>query len=471
MRPADWSPDAQQLLCVLTARDKTNQLALVSPRDGSIRTLKSLAWRTPAGAAFSPDGRWIAYDLPPTPDRGATELFLLAADGGKEVRLTDDGLRKHVIGWAADGRGVFYETRQGEASAVSFLPVRDGRADGPPRLLRADIWGAVGFHARGTSLAFVVTHMREVISIATVDIANGRATGPPTRLRTGVDLRGPAVWSPEGDRIAFARTLETPGLHQSAIVIRELASTLEREIPIEEEYPLLRRWAPDGHSIELIARRRGRFGLYRLDLASGRSTLVEQIARQVEAPVASADDLTWYAIRSGEGGNQAVVARNRRNGEERELVPLTRLRSAMTLSPDGKTLAVIDGVDTQRVLFVPTAGGVSRVSHTVTPPSWVAVGAWNVSWTANSQFAIFRVHNAADGLDELWVAARDGTTRRLLASQDEQFGAPQPSADGRRVLYRGLMGQVGQELWVMENLPGSRRPANRTHEPSSRDRR
>src|SRR5713101_884333 len=57
-----WSPDGNYILTSFYTVPNTFQIALISVGDGSVRILKTLDW-FPTNAKFSPDGRYIAYDL------------------------------------------------------------------------------------------------------------------------------------------------------------------------------------------------------------------------------------------------------------------------------------------------------------------------------------------------------------------------------------------------------------------------
>lgn len=48
-RPLAWSADGRQILTLILRKDRTNQIALISTSDGSLRVLKTLDWRAPGG--------------------------------------------------------------------------------------------------------------------------------------------------------------------------------------------------------------------------------------------------------------------------------------------------------------------------------------------------------------------------------------------------------------------------------------
>ena len=79
--PAAWSTDGKNILVLLTRKDRTNQIAIISVADGLLRVLKTLDWRQPQKMSLSPDGRYIAYDFPPDEESEQRDIFLLAADG------------------------------------------------------------------------------------------------------------------------------------------------------------------------------------------------------------------------------------------------------------------------------------------------------------------------------------------------------------------------------------------------------
>ena len=103
--PVSWSPDGSSILVVTNSPKTSNDIWSLSLMDGATpkafqRTEASENW-----AAFSPDGRWVAFsstaesDIPevyvarfPTPG----PLWRISADGGTQAR------------WRHDGKEIFY---------------------------------------------------------------------------------------------------------------------------------------------------------------------------------------------------------------------------------------------------------------------------------------------------------------------------------------------------------------------------
>ena len=89
LRPYAWSPDGRQILAVFERADGSTEIALVSVADGSTRILKSLQWRSPQGMGFSPDGQYIAYEIPMPRDSGQLEMVVLPIEPGRQSPSTE----------------------------------------------------------------------------------------------------------------------------------------------------------------------------------------------------------------------------------------------------------------------------------------------------------------------------------------------------------------------------------------------
>jgi Tol biopolymer transport system component len=90
--PAQWSPDGKRIAVRMYGRkDKEFQIAEVLVSDGSLHVIKRSEEEqtTQDCISYSPDGEFIAFDLPVENDSGKYDIFLLATDGSRESPLIE----------------------------------------------------------------------------------------------------------------------------------------------------------------------------------------------------------------------------------------------------------------------------------------------------------------------------------------------------------------------------------------------
>ena len=81
LRPFAWSPDNASLLALFERTNGVRQVAVVSAADGKVRVLKSLPWLSAENMAFSPDGKFAAYQIAESSPTDL-EFFVLPVTGG-----------------------------------------------------------------------------------------------------------------------------------------------------------------------------------------------------------------------------------------------------------------------------------------------------------------------------------------------------------------------------------------------------
>ena len=128
--PYDWSPDGKWIAVGISRKDDTGQIGLIGVQDGSLRVLKSLDWKEPTKIFFSPDGKYIAYDLMVTDSSDERHVFVMAVDGSREAAVVAHPESKRDHGLVA----------RRAACAVLQRPQWIRRAYGPWRSRTASLW-------------------------------------------------------------------------------------------------------------------------------------------------------------------------------------------------------------------------------------------------------------------------------------------------------------------------------------------
>lgn len=465
--PLAWSPDGRHILVTRTGSDASVQeLALVDAADGSVTVLASTGTSFPLNAAFSPDGRFIAYDLPSEEHPDQRDIFVLSVETQHLTRIVDEMSNDYLLGWAPGGDHMLYCSDRTGTPGVWLLPVRGGRPTGEPELVLPDTWGVhpVGFLTGGRYFYAVETGSRD-IHVATLSADYGSVVAPPTVAtprRRGQS--GYPAWSPDGRHLAYIRTLgRIAGI--SSLVIRSPETGEVRELNIGEGLKPMAalRWTPDGRSFVLMAGDdTGVTGIYRVDVQTGRpEVLVSGRAWGTGDGIDLSPDGRFLYYRGKVEGEDEfdvrVFKRDLRTGSTEEVyrAPGGLIRN-VAVSPDGSSLAVslqaLDDWQTQ-IRVLPANGGDVRA---VTPLTY---GITSIAWTPDGQYILYPMRESDRGSSDqrrrLWRVAVAGGEPELVGLEMEAIRYPRFHPDGRRIAFAA--GSASFELWVMEDfLPGER---------------
>jgi Tol biopolymer transport system component len=484
-----WSNDGTKVISQVWMRDGSTRLEIFSRDDGRSVVLKAFDWRAPGWAAFSPDGRYVAYDFQTVEESPSSDLYVLSIDGSGEHRLTNDSGAKTLIGWSPDGRAIYYAVSDSDAASASVwrIPMRGDRPTGPATLVKRDIAGSPWFVLKGDRILYRIgSPATPPLWAATVDPANDRVVSPPSSF---LELEGRIVagarfdWTPDGEAFTYVRSATRGGRSTAEIVLRPSSGNGDERTIALDGIGYLTGRMPYGEDAILIrgatSERPGYGELRRVDLTSGTvTTIVEpkfDVLREGDFPVYrgfSHDLSVLYMARERDDATE-VVARNMDSGTERTL---HRVDTRMThgqprvagpaLSPDGRLLAFLtfsgDATPNARpgdsgsnqLHVISVDGGPSRVVH----EGWI--GGASLNWTSDSRSLVFRdaVTPGAPG-GQVWKVAVDGSASTLLFSMPSGLGGIRLSPDDRRVVFSGPVERRVEELWVLENLPETRAAA------------
>lgn len=473
LKPHGWSPDGKWVAVLLSFKDLTRQLAVVSVSDGTVRPIKSGRWPGwDMRAFFSPDGKHIAYDLPQDSSK-ANDVWVTTVDGTRDARVVAHRGNDAVMGWSPDGKHLVYTSERLYCTALFSVEIRDGVTQGLPMAILPDMGliRSLGITGKG-SLFYVTQRGRRggSIQLAEFDLKSG-AVDSPRDVSTGPQEENVnPSWSPDGKYLAYVslrgRQAEIP-----MIVIRTAGTRgLVREIQPMMLGSELAGWVPDSRALLVMGKdMSGQNGAFRIDAESGEMSLLFAIpyAPTLSMPTLSLDGrILYYWKRVNEGKENIIIGHDLATGAEKELIRRPFL-GTLQLSPDGRFLATatVDPTKNERLLLlVPLDGSTPREAMRI--PSGVADSDLRqvegkgsrvapASWAPDSQSFIARLLREPDGPSELWRVPVSGEAPRKLSSILEahvfKFTI---SPDGRHVAYRIKESEpeLPQQVWKFEHF-------------------
>ena len=459
VQPYNWSSDGQQILTRLRAReDKTEQIALISPQDGSVRLLKTLPYRQMWYMSLSPDGRYIAYDLPEdVPDH---DIFLLPTDGSEEIPLVEHPAHDYVLGWTPDGKYVlFVSDRTGTLDAWA-IEVGDGKPQGDPRLIKVDV-GSISPLGFGREGAFYYGYARMITSdvyVAKVDLETGEVLVPPTKaVRRFEGSNGAPDYSPDGQYLAYVSSRGHLGRSPTILCIRSLDTGEEREWPSRLSRIDSPRWSPDGRFVLVWGRDlENRAGMYRIDVQRGDVTpvIVDLYGQVTILPGSWFPDGESICYTRGDRKSRLcqILVRDLETDTEKELfrAPSWAERfGVVSVSPDGQWLCLIDSKGFLKL--VPAAGGEPRDLH-----MWEQEGQIHTPmWSPDGKHILFvrEWPGQADTKTQLWRIRAEGGEPQKLGLEMFLFHSLSVHPDGQRIAFFSYGSEMKDpEVWVMENF-------------------
>ena len=459
VQPHHWSPDGKQILALMTKRDRTNQMVLVSVADGSTRVLKSFDWRAPTKMSFSPDGRYIAYDFPPQEESPARDIFVLGVDGSREFPVVEHSANDLGPIWSPDGRKILFLSDRTGANSLWSVAVSSGKPQGNPFLIRADIGRVepMAITSTGTLFYGARTAGRDIYTAA-IDLAKRKIEQPvkiPSRVEGENDM---PEWSADGRYIAYIRGFggDGPGVSKT-ICIHAMETGDERELRPRLGYFSWARWSPDGRFLLTSGKdRKGRPGVYRIDAQTAEVKAIvqgnpgEHLDAPVNAPMWSADGKSVFYVRASIDGTTCLLVREIESGREKEIVNVRgsfpKIRG-WRISPDGTRIAfaVFDEANKSSALkMVPASGGDAREIAKLNPRDRIRTFEWE---PAGRALLLYR--SGAAGTELLRLSADGGQPENLDLTVAE-FAIPRLDSMGKHIVYGA--GSVKGEVWAIENL-------------------
>jgi dipeptidyl aminopeptidase/acylaminoacyl peptidase len=211
----------------------------------------TVAEKSSSGAAWSPDGLWIAFlsdrvaPMAGSPT-GKRQVYVMPADGGEAQQLTKMEKGVNGFAWAPDSKRL---------ALMAEAPETKGQKD------REETFGTYHvFHADYPMVHLWVVELPKVNEAGVVE-----AVGEPKLLTPGEAFSvGSMDWSPDGEKIAFGATRDpdlisgdTGDVYTVGVgdgVLKKIVDT-----PGPDGEP---RWSPDGKEIAYVTSNGAKYSFY-----------------------------------------------------------------------------------------------------------------------------------------------------------------------------------------------------------------
>ncbi|MCS6859716.1 MAG: DPP IV N-terminal domain-containing protein, partial [Abditibacteriales bacterium] len=429
--------------------------------------------------AWSPDGKWVAFS---SRREGNYDVWLIPATGGKARQLTFHSADDLVSGWSPDGKQVLFTSARETTRYPSIYTVNV--VTGATRLVATDeaalanaafspdgefiactrggSWTRKGYRgsananlmlfpaAGGAGKWLTKDPENERWALFTPDgkevyfvsdkggVANlwrksvdGKRATPVTRFDDG-NLFYPTM-SRNGERIVFEHnfslwSLSPPGGEPTELRIfapsDDRTNTLRRETFTSgaQEVAL----SPDGKQLAFVVHGE----VFVQPLSGGEATRLTDTPQR-EQDIAWSPDGKLLAFVSDRSGNRDLFTVDVKTKQTTQLTQTPDIAErAPQFSPDGKTIAFLQGWNGTALGVIPAEGGAVRVL--VHDP---AIG--GVAWSPDSRwiaFHRFKSHTAGALADIFVVNVTDGT-RTNITRYPVVNTRPVWSKDGKRLFF------------------------------------
>jgi serine/threonine-protein kinase len=452
----EWSPDETWLLVRRIRRlARERDIATLNVVTGELRVLETFPTYLRAGdMSVSPDGRYIAYDLGEV--GGPQHIHVLRVADGHDTRVVVGTGRNTPMGWSRSGYLLVASDRGGKLDLWA-LPMENGVSIGAPVHVKQDIGSSwsLGLTSSDTLYVWRRSGARS-FRVAPFDASRGvidESASPYAEYF--IDSRGRHDWSADARFVAFVDCGQNGG-GGCSITMRDNHTSQTWKVPHRMGYVWYPRLSPDGRFIVTHGSQPGGDPhIFLIDARTGETSIVTgNISRQQYSLEWSADGRRIYLFRDADGERPArLVERDLASGSERVVfgTSLPEVRE-IRISPDGRLVAFrARTAEGWAVMVAPLAEGEARPIMSVAAPALID---WRVEWTHDSRGLLIKKAPVPNVVDELWLAPVDGSPRHLNidTSRWDGDGSVQMDPTGRYLSYVASAGDVGAEVWALENF-------------------
>jgi len=454
----NWSWDNRYLLLCGQPQQGPSRLLRISVADGRIRELLSLKTGTVRTAAFSPDGRFVAYQIPPLSAADpVSRIFVLPADSGEprlvyEERQTAgfSGNRQslNLLDWTADGRYLAIGTERTGKGALHLLPMTDGRPAGAPVFVKL---GDFEYGSTTAAGGLIYDSVRPggtwAVQVGSLD-ANGRPGGwKHLNLHLGNTTNPWPLWSSDSAQIVYVAQNQDAGQSGGEVVHLHSPSTGEdREIYHAQGHTYCT-WAVQQPKIFCVDNGAEKTEILSIVVGSGEiERLQTRTGPQIAIVHPSRDGRALYLMRMNDQGAEDMLLRWEIATRQETILERFPSRSYGFASPDEGWLI---RWAKQNIDIRPAAGGdwKTLVSLSVTGQlNATPDGNWVLYHDIDSagKHSLFRVATAGGQPERLGDFPTDGLN-----------GTLEISPDGSKIMVsagENATSLASYEFWSLENF-------------------
>jgi dipeptidyl aminopeptidase/acylaminoacyl peptidase len=205
------------------------------------------------GAVWSPDGKSVAFVS--TRRDKKPQIYRMPLDGGEAERLTDLDGDPSSLEWSPDGKSIAFVFRANDPPETGHLPgsvpekkARDAKAE--KKEMPEPTFRHITRILYKLDGAGWLPRARSHVHVLDVE------TGAIRAVTTGEFDHGPAVWSPDGKRLAFTANRE-PDEEYSSYVVSDVfvvpaAGGEPRNLTPGPGVAMGLSWSPDGETIAFV---------------------------------------------------------------------------------------------------------------------------------------------------------------------------------------------------------------------------
>ncbi len=476
--PRDWSPDGTRIVGVYGGDGGRGTVALANVASRTIDKL-NLPPSSWLEYRFTEDGNAVLHSAPADGKAGPNDIFLLNLKTGISTPVVQHPAEDLLVGvlpgtdWL-----LFASDRQGRLDLLA-VPFRRGKAEGQPVLVKQGLgrFFPLGFTNDGRYYYATLSATDDVF-LADFDPATGKVTSDARKLPSRWDgFSGGPSFSPDGASVAYVvkrSPMPIPTGVFDSLVVQSLKDPTAEPLVVsfeESGRPQIGGpcWAADGTAVVLGGDSQPQgSALYRVDLPSLRKTRIYSptAGRRLISHVCASDaPFIYVALSTPESGQigvqpDEVVRLDLAGGKERAVFRAAQgqgIRGAIGLSPDGRSLSVITGLDRLRraLLVMPSEGGTpGQILEFPQPTGGGVAHVWAPD--GRSILYVVRSEERSGSLSfELRSVRVDGAAASpgVIYKWAGQFFGLRFHPNGRTLAFTGrLTYSSSSEVWVIENL-------------------